>query len=804
MSNKKITDPAAQVAEGDRNYNSEGTEKDFAQAVHWYTKAAEQGYAQGQYYLGYCYYAGEGVLQDISMAVQWYAKAAEQGHAKAQQKMGNCYYYCEGVEQDIEKAVHWYTKSAEQGVAFAQYMIGFCYYSGEGKELDFLQAVHWFTKAAEQNESAAQCILGFCYYYGYGVDQDYEQAVFWWTKSAEQGDSTAQYHLGDCYYDGEGIEEDHEKAVFWYAKAAEQDDEQAQFKLAYRYLKGEGVECDSDKAIYWYTKSAEKGFDRAQFCLGICYSHGEGIEKDLEKAVYWYTKAAEQGNADSCIELAEMYFRGEDVKWDTEKGAYWFRKAAETGEPKPMLQYGKWLLGDEDCLPQDKAEALRWIEKAADENEHEDSEVLWEARWTLAEIFEYGLYKITKNIKKAMHYYQLLVENGDDSAAVYFKLLSDGKEDPVHSRGWSIKHLVARILINDFPEFDAASALYEKEPDYSGVEFTNEEKKACLPVAERIMELFDIARVNSILVFAAEAEKEEDIYFKTALKMAADGIRADLFSEVINVLFIKEKPAGAALLQRFIIHRGIYLIIRGDFTANKLKVLLGSLYVPHLLLPRIEERKYKMTFNYLLTHREIPGMYFEAINDFYEKILPDPQMMQRFLFFAYNRSKYLASENPDIEPAFGIEKFDISIYEETKGRSVLVITLPQFDFPPDTYQIAIPTARQKAGYFTCEQSVDPMTGEPCFIFGEWNAEKKHNNYGKIEITNENSFAQMAVKIAYGKIIEEPPFDRENMMFDTPSMELFCTQCKTTNFIYDDNEPPYICDCCGAELEINDE
>ncbi|MCL2243176.1 MAG: hypothetical protein FWC03_01755 [Treponema sp.] len=762
MSYEEIVEPASQVAEGDRYYNGEGVEKDLAQAAKWYEKAANQGFALGQYYLGYCYYTGEGVEQDFTQAAQWYIKAAEQGNAKAQQKLSVCYFSGEGVAQDFSKAYDWCKKSAEQGRAYAQYMLGVFYFNG------------------------------------YGTDQDLKQAALMYTKAAEQGDIDAQYSLGDCYLDGDGVEEDHEKAVFWYAKAAEQDHPQAQFKLAYRYLKGDGIECDTEKAIYWYGKSAEQGFDRAQFSLGICYGNGEGTDQDFEKARYWFTKAAEQGHADSCVELAQIYFKGEGAEYDFGKGLHWFREAAKAGEPKLMLHFGQWLLDRDNCTPDEKDEGLKWIDKAADADEHDEDEIIWQARWILAEIYEYGLYKIDKDLLKAISFYELLVENGDNTAAVYAQLLSKGKEDPVCSRGWSTKHLVSKILSEDFPEFDAQGALYERKPDYSDMEFTGEQKDECLPVAEKILQFSDLVKRESVLALAEKAESEDDVYFKTALKMASGGIRADLFDEVIKVLYVKEKPAGAALLKRFIIHRGIYLIIRGDFTTQKLRVLLASCYLPRLLLPGAEKSGYKMTFNYLFTHREIPKLYFETLNDFYAKVLPDPDMMQRFLFFAYNRSKYIAEENPDIEPAFDAENFEMYMYGDA-GRQVLVITMPKCGTPPDSYQIAIPAARQKAGYFTCELSVDPFNNEPCFIFGEWNAEKKHSNYGKIDINGESCFAKMAVDIAYGKPLKEPPIDRGNMEFDTPDLELYCEKCGTTNFFYDDNEPPYLCDSCGAEL-----
>jgi len=40
----------------------------------------------------------------------------------------------------------------------------------------------------------------------------------------------------------------------------------------------------------------------------------------------------------------------------------------------------------------------------------------------------------------------------------------------------------------------------------------------------------------------------------------------------------------------------------------------------------------------------------------------------------------------------------------------------------------------------------------------------------------------------------------NIKFETPSLQLYCKKCKTSNFFYDDNKPPYKCDNCGAALK----
>ncbi len=49
---------------------------------------AMQGYANAQYNLGLMYDNGQGVVQDYAEAVRWFRKAAEQGDAKAQFNVG--------------------------------------------------------------------------------------------------------------------------------------------------------------------------------------------------------------------------------------------------------------------------------------------------------------------------------------------------------------------------------------------------------------------------------------------------------------------------------------------------------------------------------------------------------------------------------------------------------------------------------------------------------------------------------------------------------------------------------------------
>ena len=58
--------------------------QDYAEAVKWYRKAAEQGNAAAQGALGLLYAQGQGVPQDYVQARKWFNLSAAQGNAAAQ------------------------------------------------------------------------------------------------------------------------------------------------------------------------------------------------------------------------------------------------------------------------------------------------------------------------------------------------------------------------------------------------------------------------------------------------------------------------------------------------------------------------------------------------------------------------------------------------------------------------------------------------------------------------------------------------------------------------------------------------
>jgi TPR repeat protein len=198
----------------------QGVPQDYAEAVRWYRKAADQGHAGAQLFLGLMYDRGQGVPQDYAEAVHWFCKAADQGRALAQVKLAESYSHGQGVPQDYAEAARWYRKAADQGLAVAQCNLGVRYDKGQGVPQDYAEAVQWYRKAAEQGLAAAQLSLGSMYYRGQGVPQDYAEAARWLCKAAEQGEALAQFILGGMYQQGEGMTQDGVQALIWFNLAA--------------------------------------------------------------------------------------------------------------------------------------------------------------------------------------------------------------------------------------------------------------------------------------------------------------------------------------------------------------------------------------------------------------------------------------------------------------------------------------------------------------------------------------------------------------------------------------------------------
>lgn len=213
----------------------------------------------------------------------------------------------DGTEKDWKEAAYWLRKGAEMGDDYCQHWLGNLYAAGEGVPLDKAEAAKWWRMAADQDEQWSQCYLGELYLTGDGVPQDKAEAVRLFRAAAVTDAWIAYFNLGLCYFNGDGIEKDEAEGVMWIQ---------------------EGAWGGEEKAIDWLNEAAEKGYEPAQKAL-----------EEIEDEDFWhkrcdfrrYQQAAEEGDSEAQHNLGVCYLNGDGCMQDRAKAVRWLRKSAEQG-----------------------------------------------------------------------------------------------------------------------------------------------------------------------------------------------------------------------------------------------------------------------------------------------------------------------------------------------------------------------------------------------------------------------------------------------------------------------------------------
>lgn len=105
---------------------------------------AARGDADEDFQLGYQAY----VQRDYAQAVSLWRKAAEQGHARAQNGLGVLYRDGLGTMKNETSAARWFRESADRGYAFGMFNLGMAYRDGSGVARDDIEAHKWLTLAS--------------------------------------------------------------------------------------------------------------------------------------------------------------------------------------------------------------------------------------------------------------------------------------------------------------------------------------------------------------------------------------------------------------------------------------------------------------------------------------------------------------------------------------------------------------------------------------------------------------------------------------------------------------------------------
>lgn len=230
-------------------------------------RLAKDGRVFEQNQLGIASILMVGPNADVREAVSWFTKAAQRGYAPAQVNLAVLYANGWGVPRNYGVALRWFHEAAAQRYPLAYFNLGELYLKGTGVRQDYAEALRYFQFGADAGDSYSQTNLAYLYDRGLGVKRDVATAVHWYSVAAAAGNPMAESDLADLYFKGEGVPRDEVKAANLYQHAAEQGHTGAQIQLAYRLAQGIGIAKDSQLALAWVTAAQAAGDSRGQELL---------------------------------------------------------------------------------------------------------------------------------------------------------------------------------------------------------------------------------------------------------------------------------------------------------------------------------------------------------------------------------------------------------------------------------------------------------------------------------------------------------------------------------------------------------
>ncbi|MBS1853395.1 MAG: sel1 repeat family protein [Acidobacteria bacterium] len=163
-------------------------------ALEYFRRSADLGYAPAQVAMGYFYETGTLLGAEPGRAADWYKKAAQQDDRLGDWLLGRLYYQGSGVARNLDLAATNLQRAANQNDPFAQYLLGMIHL----ERSQFSEAAEYLRKASLQGLLQAQEQLGLLLKDGrQNVPRDRKEAYIWFLVSADGGNQAVQNHIAD-------------------------------------------------------------------------------------------------------------------------------------------------------------------------------------------------------------------------------------------------------------------------------------------------------------------------------------------------------------------------------------------------------------------------------------------------------------------------------------------------------------------------------------------------------------------------------------------------------------------------------
>ncbi len=381
------------ILEGDR-----GVDTNYPEMLYWYRRAAENGHTLGQSNYGRCLYYGIGTEKKLPEAVRWMTAAIETSDTNdgALYLLGICYYFGDGVNQDRAKAVELYRKAALLDHGGAACELGLCYIDGDGVERDLEEGMVWLRMAADFGSIAAQEKLEKVQNARYMEDVERNQLEGWLATTngvslvpaeikmrsllrepldkpvrevistlkllADRGHEYATIILAKCYERGIGIAKNLDKAAELYLSAFERGSEIVEPHLTECYRVCFENAIFPPKSFDWLKLATDRRNVAAMLAMASYYRANNPGGRDLNEALKWYRKAAELGDRDAQYAIARFLTMKNLNKRERLRVVRWWADEVDKDlDPTTIADF------DDEGFSTERAEALKWLHKAAED-----------------------------------------------------------------------------------------------------------------------------------------------------------------------------------------------------------------------------------------------------------------------------------------------------------------------------------------------------------------------------------------------------------------------------------------------------
>jgi TPR repeat protein len=145
-----------------------GVNKDREQAIHWYRRAAQHGLGASRANLGVLLVNSIDSEKQVE-GFRMVTEAANDGNADAENALGYCYQFGAGTKVDLAKSVEWYKRAAAHGNLLAMHNLGDMYRTGVGVDRNLAEALRWYSHGCDSGERSSCVSMANAFLHGEGT-----------------------------------------------------------------------------------------------------------------------------------------------------------------------------------------------------------------------------------------------------------------------------------------------------------------------------------------------------------------------------------------------------------------------------------------------------------------------------------------------------------------------------------------------------------------------------------------------------------------------------------------------------------